>query len=192
MPGLSAGTARTRVESGRLVENIPRRMRVAVPQLVEVRIAKESVKQLSDTMQGGGPVHPHRINITKAMSVRLRAPEGGFWIEGASPDTQWIENMLGGMADDYASWRWTITPKVRGTKRLQIIIAARTMGEDGIVAETAFPDQTIEVRVTTNYALSARRWGGWIAAAVAGGLLARFGEGAFDAGAGLVSKLMGA
>jgi hypothetical protein len=37
------------------------------------------------------------------------------------------------------------------------------------------------VRVRTNYAKAARRWIGWGAAAVVGGLLAKFGEGTFDA-----------
>ena len=51
------------------------------------------------------------------MSVRLRAPEGGFWIEMASPETQWIENTLGLLSDDYASWRWIVTPQRRGLGR---------------------------------------------------------------------------
>ena len=55
------------------------------------------------------------------------------------------------------------------------------MSADGLAAETALPDQVITVRVRTNYAKAARRWIGWGAAAVVGGLLAKFGEGAFDA-----------
>ena len=42
----------------------------------------------------------------------------------------------------------------------------------------------------TNYARVAARWVGWGAAAVAGGLLAKFGEGAFDAGLQGVSRLI--
>jgi hypothetical protein len=118
--------------------------------------------------------------VTKAMSVRLRAPEGGFFIETSSPETQWIENVLGLMADDFASWRWTITPRDRGKQRLQLLISARTVGADGLTAETALPDQVIEVKVAVNYAKTAARWAGWMTAAVIGGILARFGEGLFN------------
>jgi hypothetical protein len=61
------------------------------------------------------------------------------------------------------------------------------MSADGLVAETALPDQVITVRVRTNYTQVASRWIGWGAAAVAGGLLAKFGEGAFA----IVGRMIG-
>ncbi|MFN3868217.1 MAG: Clp protease, partial [Hyphomicrobiaceae bacterium] len=143
---------------------------------VEVRIARADVKVVADGMQGGGAPRRHEINVTKAMSVRLRAPEGGFIIEAASPETQWIDGVLGPMTDDYASWRWSVTPLERGHRRLQVVVAART-SSDGLAAETALPDQVIEVRVKTNYGRVFKRLGGWAVAAIAGGLLAHFGEG---------------
>lgn len=177
-----------RVEIGQLVENVPRIMRVAVPERVEVRIARAEVQALAEGLQGGGAAYKHEVTITKAMSVRLKAPDGGFYIETASPETQWIEkSMLS--ADDYASWRWHVTPRTKGRKRLQLIISARTIGADGLAAETALPDQVITVRVRTNYAKSMVRWTGWAAAAIIGGLLAKFGEGALDAGMQAVAKL---
>lgn len=157
-------------------------MRVAVPQRVEVRIGKGNVKALAEGLQGGGAAWRHEVMVTKAMSVRLRAPEGGFFIESASPETQWIENTLGLMSDDYASWRWTVTPRERGWKRLQLVVSARTVGVDGVAAETALPDQVIDVKVKTNYGRAAMTAATWIAAAVVGGLLAKFGEGVFVAG----------
>ena len=169
-----------RVQPGQLAENIPRKMRVGITSTAEVRIAKADVKALAEGLEGGGAAYKHDLQITKAMSVRLRAPDGGFFIETASPETQWTENVLGMMADDYASWRWNITPKHRGRKRLQLVISARTMGSDGVTAETALPDQVFEVSVKTNYARTATRTGGWIAAAIVGGLLARFGEQMWD------------
>jgi hypothetical protein len=69
-----------------------------------------------------------------------------------------------------------VTPRTRGKRQLQLIVSARTVGADGVTAETALPDQVIEVRVATNYGRAAKRWAGWIAAAVVGGLLAKFGE----------------
>ena len=77
--------------------------------------------------------------------------------------------------------RWHVTPREAGRKRLQLIISARTVSADGLAAETALPDQVITVRVRTNYAKVAGRWIGWGVAAIAGGLLAKFGEGAFAA-----------
>jgi len=164
------------IETGQLVENIPRRMRIGIPVVVEARIARADVKALADGLQGGGAVFRHEVVVTKAMSVRLRALDGGFSIENRSPETQWIENVLGLGNDDFASWRWTVTPRARGKRQLQLIVSARTVGADGITAETALPDQTVEVKVAINYAASFRRWLGWIAAAVIGGLLAKFGE----------------
>lgn len=169
-----------RAEIGQLVENIPRFMRVAVPALIEVRIARADVQALAEGLQGGGAAYQHEVMVTKAMSVRLRAPDGGFFIETASPETQWIEKAMLLSADDFASWRWHVTPREKGRRRLQLIISARTVSSDGLAAETALPDQVITVRVRTNYAKAAARWAGWGLAAVIGGLLAKFGEGAFD------------
>lgn len=168
-------------ETGQLAENIPRTMRVGVSERVEVRIAKAHVKAIIDGLEGGGPAWRHDVTVTQAMSVRLRAPGGGFFIETASPETQWIESQFGLMAgDDFASWRFLVTPQARGWTSLQIIVSARTVGGDGLAAETALPDQVIEVKVRTNYKRVVGRWAGWIAAAVAGGAFAKFGEGAFE------------
>ena len=179
-PRPAARPVSSRTEIGQLVENIPRSMRVAVPALIEVRIARADVQALAEGLQGGGAAYQHEVTVTKAMSVRLRAPDGGFFIETASPETQWIERAMLLSSDDFASWRWHVTPRDKGRRRLQLIISARTVSADGLAAETALPDQVITVRVRTNYGRSAKRWLGWILAAVAGGLLAKFGEGAFE------------
>jgi hypothetical protein len=176
-----ARTVTPRAEIGQLVENIPRSMRVAVAAMIEVRVARADVQALAEGLQGGGAAYQHEVTVTKAMSVRLRAPDGGFFIETASPETQWIEKTVLLSSDDFASWRWHVTPREAGRKRLQLIISARTVSADGLAAETALPDQVITVRVRTNYAKVAGRWVGWGVAAIAGGLLAKFGEGAFDA-----------
>jgi hypothetical protein len=175
----TAAPARQRtsdISLGQMVENIPRTMRVGIPVVVEARVARAEVKALADGLQGGGAVWRHELTVTKAMSVRLRAPDGGFFIETASPETQWIENALGLITDDYVSWRWAVTPKERGAKRLQLVISARTVGTDGLAAETALPDQIVNVKVRVNYAKTVKRIGGWALAAIVGGVLARFGE----------------
>ncbi len=181
-----------RVAAGQLVENIPRRMRVGIPLVVEARVARAEVKAIAEGLQGGGAVYRHEVTVTKAMSVRLRAPDGGFYIETSSPETQWIENVLGLMSDDFASWRWTVTPSERGKRKLQLLISARTVGTDGLTAETALPDQVIEVKVGVNYARTAVRWAGWMTAAVIGGVLARFGEGLLEPLISIIRKVGGA
>lgn len=179
------------IEAGQLVENVPRRMRVGIPVVVEARVARAHVKALAEGLQGGGAAYRHEVMVTKAMSVRLRAPDGGFWIENRSPETQWIENVLGLAADDFASWRWTVTARERGRKQLQLIVSARTVAPDGLTAETALPDQVIEVRVGVNYGATARRAVGWFAAAVVGGLLAKFGEQGYIVLKILAAKFLG-
>ncbi len=166
---------KARAAPGQLIENIPRRMCAGIAEQIEIRIARASLQNLGAGMRGAA-AHHHVVMVTKAMSVRLRAPDGGFYIETASPETQWTDNHLGVLSDDYASWRWSVTPRRAGRARLQLIVSARTMGGDGLMAETALPDQIFDVRITTNYGRLAARWTGWAAAAIVGGLLARFGE----------------
>jgi hypothetical protein len=176
------------VETGQLAENIPRSMRVGKTVRVEIRIAKASVKSLTDGIDGGGQTWQHTVAITKAMSVRLRAPEGGFFIESASPETQWIESNLGFGSDDFASWRFLITPQSRGWSDLQIIVSARTIGADGSAAETALPDQIVEVKVRANIGRTIARLFGWTVAAVIGGALATFGESGMTIATALMKK----
>jgi hypothetical protein len=167
-------------------------MTVGRRETVEVRIAKADVNALVGGLQGAGTAYRHDLIVTKAMAVRLRAPDGGFWIETTTPETQWIENTLGPLSDEFASWRWTITPKRRGKARLHLVVSARTVGTDGLAAETALPDRVITVKVRVNLGQTAALVGGWIAAAVVGGMLAKFGEGAWDLGRSLLDRLGGA
>ena len=194
MPSVPQGArpagARVRAEVGQLVENIPRTMRVAVPVLVEARIARADVQNLSEGMKGSGDAQQHEVKITRVMSVSLRAPDGGFFIESASPETQFIDGTHSLSSDEFASWRWHVTPREKGKKRLQLVISGRAVA-DGIVAETALPDQVISVRVRTNYGKSVLRGFGWVIAALIGGFIAKFGEGAFDAGWQIISGFIG-
>jgi hypothetical protein len=176
------------VQAGQLVENIPRKMRAGIPVIVEARVARADVKAIADGLQGDGAANRYELTVTKAMSVRLKAPDGGFTIETASPETQWIENVSGLMSNDYASWRWSIIPQLRGKRRLQLVISARTVGTDGLTAETALPDQVIEVAVGINMARTLAKWVSWIGAAVAGGVLSQFGGPIYELG----KRLLGA
>lgn len=191
-PTLGADAKRERLprgEIGQLAENIPRSMRVGVTERVEIRIAKASVAALIDGLDGGHMAWRHDVVVTKAMSVRMRAPDGGFFIETASPETQWIENQLGFASDDFASWRFLVTPQERGRTHLQIIVSARTIGSDGVAAETALPDQVVDVKVRSNYRRSFARLGGWAVAAIVGGVLAKFGEGGLEFANAIIARI---
>lgn len=194
-PSKEKGAARKRgkggkTETGQLAENIPRTMRVGKTERVEVRIAKASIKALTEGLDGGGAVWQHQITVTKAMAVRMRAPDGGFFIETASPETQWIENNLGYASDDFASWRFMITPQSRGWSQLQIIVSARTIGADGVAAEAALPDQVIEVKVRRNLMRAFARVFGWTIAAIIGGALSTFGQSGLMAAKTFVEHLI--
>ncbi|MFM9848547.1 MAG: Clp protease N-terminal domain-containing protein [Hyphomicrobiaceae bacterium] len=179
---------RPSIEPGQLVENIPRRMRVGTTESVEVRIARDGVPGVSSGLQGQAPPVRHDLVITKAMSVRLRAPEGGFNIEAGSPETQWTEATPTPLSSDFASWRFRVTPDRRGDATLQLIVAARVVGRDGIVAETALPDRVISVRVRTNYVRTGLRGAAWLAALAIGGVIGKLGENAFTTVAQLVRR----
>jgi hypothetical protein len=164
-------------------------MRLGAAAAIEVRIARAEIAALAKALDGGGTVYQHSIVVTKAMAVRLRTPDGGFYIESVSPETQWIESSLGFLNDDYASWRWMVTPRRRGRRRLLLTVSVRTIGSDGATAETALPDQTIEVSVGANLLRGIRRWSGWIVAAVVGGVLGKLGEAQWQAGLAALRRL---
>lgn len=166
-------------------------MRVGVPVAAEVLIAKADVKNLAGRLQSGGAAYRHDISITRAMTVRLRAPDGGFTIETTSPETQWIESILSLADSDSARWRWSVTARRPGKKRLQLVVSARTVDGEGLTAETALPDKVFDVRVSINYAESVMRWAGWVAAAILGGVLARFGDGGLEMARALAAWFSG-
>ena len=170
--GRKSAKTRRAVERGLLIENIPRRLTAGKPVLVEARIARQDIEAALVEM-GGGDQQP--MPLAHAMTVRLRAENGSVAVESASPETQWLDGALGILDDDFASWRWTLTPQSAGAERLQLILSARAVSEEGLLGEAALPSQTIDVRVTTNVGSRFRSLALWttlIAAALAIGAVA--------------------
>ena len=60
-----------------------------------------------------------------AITVQLRAPEGGILIDPLSPETRWTDEAKGD-GNEYASWGWNITPQRRGKVPLRLIISVHT------------------------------------------------------------------
>jgi len=112
--------------------------------------------------------------------VRLQGEPGRFYIEPKSPETQWTGSRADQLASDYAVWRFTVIPQVRGAADLTLIVASRSIGADGVIADTSLPEQRIAIRVSSNFTRGFRRWIGWISVAVLGGVLAKLGEGFWE------------
>ena len=140
----------TALQTGQLIENVPRRMRVAVAEIVEVRIARASLQEIEGQAPQSGYQQGHSTKITEALTVQLRAPKGKFLIEASSPETQWIDRFMG-FGEDFARWRWNVTPLKRGKQRLDLVISGRLVGAQGILSENILPEQIIDVKVRPNY-----------------------------------------
>ena len=165
------------IEKGKLVENVPRKMRVAVPVSIEARISRQDSDALTQGLLGSGSAFKHDVVVTEAMTIQLRAPGGGFHIESVSPATQWLDRKTRHIGDaDFGSWKWSVTPTLRGKYRLQLVVSARTMDENGMIAEAALPDRIFDIAVRVNYKRTIVRVAGWAGAAIAGGGLATYGE----------------
>jgi len=66
-----------------------------------------------------------------------------------------------------------VLPVKRGSRRLQLVAAARSIDENGMIGDVALPEQVIEVSVKINWARSLRNVALWAGLAVAGGVLAQ-------------------
>ena len=159
---------------GKLVERIPRVMREGVREQVEVRIAREATEELLAGIRGSGATHVHGVAVTRAMSLYLRAPDGGFMIEPLTPETQWVFDRPSFLeSEEFGRWLWVVLPMKRGSRRLQLVAAARSVDENGMIGDVALPDQVIEVSVKINWARSLQKAALWAGLAIAGGVLAQ-------------------
>jgi neural Wiskott-Aldrich syndrome protein len=162
------------VYAGKMAENIPRKMRAFKTETIEVRITREETESTLASLEGagGGEAVRHDLLVTQAMSVMLRAPDGGFTIENLGPETQWIFNDPSfAEKEPFGRWRWSVTPNETGKLRLQLVVAARSVDQNGLAGDTAMPDQVIEVRVRTNYGRSIAQGFRWIFLLVLGGVV---------------------
>lgn len=176
-PRVSSGQKRGRLSEaelklGKLVERIPREMRVGVPERVEVRIGREATDTLLAGLEGQGAATVHKVAVTRAMTLFLKAPEGGFLIESLSPETQWVFDRPSFLeSEPYGQWRWTILPTARGQRKLQLVAAARSIDENGLIGDSVLPVQVIEVNVHINWKHTIQRAALWIGLVVGGGVL---------------------
>lgn len=114
----------------------------------EVRIAQERIDHLVQALSGrsanlgyGDPI------VMRALSVRLKAQDGGFFIESLTPETQWVEAQPHGVHVEPLTWRWSITPRESGKGRLVLQVSMRSIDLDGESEEVGPPDRMVEIKV---------------------------------------------
>jgi hypothetical protein len=177
-------------EKGLLIEAVPRRMRVGTAASAEVRIARDKIDGLLLALRNRDGQVPGEAPVVRALSVRLRGAKGGFWIEPATPETQWVEGPRA-RADDHIVWRWMVVPRRRGRSRLTVMVTVNTAGRDGVVATTSPPDRVIDVSVVLDPRWRAARVAGWILAGLAGAALARYGPQYWPLVSALLTRTLG-
>ena len=154
------------IEPGQVSYALPKRMQQGKPAAVEVRIARAPLAG-----SGSGPMptslRPEFVAV-RAITARLRGAKGAFAIEPGSPETQWDQAVgaAARAAGDVAVWRFTVTPLSGEGRVLQLMVAARTVGVDGMIADTVLPDQVLPVKIARNLKRPLRRLLGIIAIAL--------------------------
>ncbi len=153
-----AAGRRPAVDAGQISHSLPHRMKQGRPQTIEVRIERPSLAGTGSASRSYA-LRPETV-VARAIAVRLRPMSGRFIIDAGSPETQWDQSGAAGsgrLASEAAVWRFTVTPLNSGRGVLQLGVSARTLGADGVLAETQLPDQAHEVRVSREYADLAKR-----------------------------------
>jgi hypothetical protein len=154
------GTRRPAVDAAQISHSIPHRLKQGRPSVIEVRIERPSLANAGSPSRSYA-LRPETV-VARAIAVRLRPLQGRFIIDAASPETQWDQSGAAGagrLSSEAAVWRFTVTPVNAGRGVLQLGVSARTLGADGVLAETQLPDQAHEVRVTLSYGRVAQRAG---------------------------------
>ncbi len=108
-------------------------------------------------------------------------------IESTSPETLWDHGTgpgNGRLEGDAALWHFTITPLESGHGALQLAVIARTIGADGVLAETQLPEQTIAVKASGDIGSGLKKPAVFVAAMLAGMITIKLAETmfAFDVG----------
>ena len=158
-------------ERALLMESIPRRMHAGVPATAEVRVARDKVDALMVALNGRGSQQQGNASLARALSVRLGATEGRFWIEPTLPETHWVDSSPGTAQDEPIIWRWTVVPRRRGRSQLTLMVSAHGVSRDGVAAQSVPTHRAIEVKVRANNLRRAAHLAGWIAALAAGAFI---------------------
>ena len=167
-----AANAGVNQEKGWLAENIPRLMKVSVPEEVELRISKDQASLLVSQMRGRGDPHLRQVDVTAVMSLRLTAPQDAFIIHAHSAESQWV--CIGRAQTNqrnFAYWRFTLIPTRRGSNILELTLSYKQVDASGLIADSALPDESIEIRVKANLKYASAKAAAWTFTLFAGAML---------------------
>lgn len=182
---VQVSTAGNPIDPRELGDNFPTKMRDRVPATVEVRIARSAVLATAAAMRAGAHDNSDTA-LTRAVTVRLKAPAGGLHVETAAPETQWFDTRgVQRPGDEEVRWRWIVTPHTTGARQLQVSVTIRMIAADGTIIETALPEHATTVKVGSNFRSGFRRMGRGALAVCAGvalGYLASGGLGTLFGG----------
>ena len=146
------------IELSQLSHSIPARLIVGRPRTVEVQVKRQPLGSAGSASRPA----PQRGDVVtaRAITVRVRPAKGRFVIDQPSTETQWDKASDGSrLAGEAAVWRFTIQPLAKGEGELLLTVAARTIAADGMILESALPDQVIPVRTGRDWAATFRRAG---------------------------------
>jgi hypothetical protein len=129
------------------LETIPRKVTLGVAEEIAISFSKDEASALFGR-SGRNTLQQERHVICRAVTVRVTAPEGGFFVEPTTPETQWIFDRPGGAGKEpFGRWSWTVIPNEKGLWVLSIAVSARDIDGNGLAGDTALPEQSIRVRV---------------------------------------------
>ncbi len=155
--GAARAPARRKTGNNALVSKvlatIPRKTRVGVAETVEILISKEEAGLIFGWLSRQGPQQRNESEAPcRAVTLRLTAPEGGFFIEGAAPETQWLLDRPAFLGDEaFGTWAWSVIPNEAGAYGLTLSMAAREVDANGVANSVALPDQVVKVQVRGSF-----------------------------------------
>ena len=181
------------IEAAQVSHNIGKSQRLGKPAAIEIRVARAAIA-------GAGGAGPQPASLraelvaVRAITVRLRGGKAAFHIDAGSPETQWDQatGPSGRLAGETAVWRFTLTPLKPGRSDLHLVATARTIGADGVIADTVLPEEIVSVRVGRDIGKPLRRLA--LAIGIAAGSIAveKLAEGIFKFDLfAIVSRLVG-
>lgn len=150
-------------EAGQLVHGVPRKMRVGVPELVEVRLGRAH----QVTAFGLVSAATEDLPIVETMTVNLHGAPDAFQIVRRSRQTQLVmDTPVWGAAFDqerFGRWTWHVTPKKSGTHELVVKVSADLFDSRGVPTSEPYRDRDFPVSVRVNFVRATGRVLKWTA-----------------------------
>jgi hypothetical protein len=125
-----SGGRHSRFEDARIVENIPKVMKIRQPEKITVRISRKTNEDIFRRLEGNGDIETHSVPSSSFANVMLKGDDGFFDISlknGAEEKTL--------SSYDYTDWYFEVTPKQAGEANLYLnvdLISRNQTGKQGI------------------------------------------------------------